>query len=265
MELFFQIWPNLMLIFCRITSFFVVVPVFSSRNIPNSFKVGLAVFVSFIVFAGIGMNDPVPLDSQYVLLIMREFLVGIVLGFLVYLFFTVVQVAGSFMDIQIGFAIANVIDPMTGTSSPMLGNVKYMIAILLFISLDGHHYLLRAIFESYEWIPLQNDMFSRIYERQISDFLMQSFSKMFYIAFQLAAPVVAALFLTDLGLGLLTRVAPQFNVFVIGVPLKIVLGLIVLFLLFPELLSQFQGLFATMLSALEKLMQIISSGSAAAS
>jgi flagellar biosynthetic protein FliR len=262
MELFFQVWPNLMLIFCRITSFFVVVPVFSSRNVPTAFKIGLAVFITFITFSGIGMNDPVPIDSLYILLVMREFLIGILMGFLVYVFFTVVQVAGSFMDIQIGYAMANVIDPMTGTSSPILGNLKYMLSILLFLSFDGHHYLIRAIIESYEWIPLNNQMFTQIYNGQISEFLIRSFAKMFYISFQLAAPIVAALFLTDLGLGLLTRVAPQFNVFVIGVPLKMILGLLLLILLFPELLTQFQSLFTVMLGAMEKLMQLISTGEA---
>lgn len=257
MELFFQTWPSLMLIFCRITSFFVVVPVFSSRNVPMTFKVGISCFITFITFAAWSGN-PVPMDSQYILLIFREFLVGIAMGFLAYLFVTAVQVAGSFMDIQIGFGIANVIDPMTGASAPMLGNVKYMIAMLLFLSFDGHHYLLRAIMESYEWIPLNNQVFAKVYDGKISEFLLRSFESMFYIAFQLAAPVVAALFLTDLGLGLLTRVAPQFNIFVIGAPLKMILGFILLMLLFPELISQFQSLFTSMFAAMEKLMQLLS-------
>ncbi|MNI45859.1 Flagellar biosynthetic protein FliR [compost metagenome] len=258
MESFFQFLPNLMLIFCRITAFFVVVPVLSSRNVPNTFKVGLSVFITFIIFASIGSNSAVPLDSEYVILIMREFLIGILLGFLAYMFFAAIQVAGSFMDIQIGFGIANVIDPMTGASAPMLGNFKYMIALLLFLSVDGHHFLIRAIIQSYEWIPLQNEVFKQVYNGQVSDFLIKSFSAMFYISFQLAAPVVAAMFLTDLGLGLLTRVAPQFNVFVIGAPLKMLLGFALLILLFPELVSQFNSLFNTTLTAMEKLMQLLS-------
>ena len=86
-------------------------------------------------------------------------LVGVLLGFLAYIFFTVVQTAGSFMDMQIGFSMASVIDPLTGVSTPMLGNLKYMIAVLLFLSFDGHHYLIRAIIDSYRWIPLDNRLF----------------------------------------------------------------------------------------------------------
>jgi flagellar biosynthesis protein FliR len=260
MEQFFLVWPNLMLIFCRITAFFVTVPVYSSRNVPTTFKIGLSVFMSFIIFASMGTSNPVPMDSQYVLLILREILVGVLLGFLVYLFFTAVQTAGSFMDIQIGFGIANVIDPLTGASAPMLGNLKYMIAILLFLAFDGHHFLIRAIIDSYQWIPIQNELFARIYNGQISDFLFKSFSTMFYLAFQLAAPVIAVMFLTDLGLGLLTRVAPQFNIFVVGVPLKMILGFLVIIIVFPELISLFHGLFVTIEDSIYKLMRLISLG-----
>jgi flagellar biosynthetic protein FliR len=257
MELFFQIWPNLMLIFCRITAFLVVVPVLSSKNVPNTFKIGLSVFISLIIYAGIGTANPVPIDSSYILLILREILVGVLLGFLAYLFFTAVQIAGSFMDIQIGFGIANVIDPMTGASAPLLGNLKYMIAMLLFLSFDGHHYLLGAIINSYKWVPLNNEIFARIYSGQISEFLLRSFASMFYLAFQLSAPVIAAMFLTDLGLGLLTRVAPQFNIFVVGAPLKMILGFLLLILLFPELISQFHSLFSSMFEAIDKLFQLL--------
>ncbi|SEB47098.1 flagellar biosynthetic protein FliR [Paenibacillus sp. GP183] len=260
MEQFFLVWPNLMLIFCRITAFFVTVPVYSSRNVPITFKIGFSVFMTFIIFAILGTSNPVPMDSQYVLLILREILVGVLLGFLVYLFFTAVQTAGSFMDIQIGFGIANVIDPMTGASAPMIGNLKYMIAMLLFLAFDGHHFLIRAIIESYQWIPIQNELFARIYNGQISEFLFKSFSAMFYLAFQLAAPVIAVMFLTDLGLGLLTRVAPQFNVFVVGAPLKMILGFMVIIIVFPELITMFHGLFVTIEDSIYKLMRLISLG-----
>ncbi|WNR46659.1 flagellar biosynthetic protein FliR [Paenibacillus roseipurpureus] len=253
----FPLIPIFLLIFCRITSFFVVVPILSSRNVPMMFKVGLSVFISLIIFATIGTNKTIPVDGVYLLLIIREMLIGILLGFLAYIFFTVVQMAGSFMDMQIGFSMASVIDPLTGVSTPMLGNLKYMIAVLLFLSFDGHHYLIKAIIDSYKWVPIDNQLFSRMYNGQVSDFLFKSLSKMFYLSFQLAAPVVAALFLTDLGLGLLTRVAPQFNIFVIGAPLKMILGFFLLVILFPELISQFQQLFGIIFDYMEKMLQLI--------
>jgi flagellar biosynthetic protein FliR len=245
-------FPGFMLFFCRIASFFVVVPVFSARNVPAHFKIGLAFFVTLMVFSVMGTSTPVVYDSLYVLSIIREILVGISLGFIAYLFFTVVQIAGSFIDIQVGFGIANVIDPMTGASSPIIGNLKYMIAMLLFLSFNGHHLLLRAIMESYEWIPLSNELFAKIYQGAISEFMLKSLTTVFALSFQMASPIIVALFLTDIGLGLLTRVAPQFNIFVIGAPLKMLLGFMLLILLFPAYQDVFRDAFTAMFDYLQK-------------
>ncbi|MFD0680137.1 MULTISPECIES: flagellar biosynthetic protein FliR [unclassified Paenibacillus] len=252
MEWVNQFFPGFMLFFCRITSFFVVVPVFSAKNVPAHFKVGIAFFVTLMAYTVTGTTTTVPLDSLYLLTVIREILVGVCLGFIAYMFFTIVQIAGSFIDIQIGFGIANVIDPMTGASSPVIGNLKYMIAMLLFLSFNGHHLLLKAIIESYEWIPLSNDMFTRMYGGQISQFLLKTFSTVFAISLQMASPVIVALFLTDIGLGLLTRVAPQFNIFVIGAPLKMIIGFVLLILLFPAYEDVFKDTFISMLDHLQK-------------
>src|SRR5690554_1963593 len=153
MEAITQLLPSFLLIFCRITAFFAVAPIFSFRSMPNSFKVGLAVFISFLITATIGPQDTLLMNGEYILLIVREILIGLMLGFTAYLMFTIVQVAGSFIDIQMGFGIVNVIDPMTGAQSPVMGNFKFFIATLLFLAVNGHHYLLLSIMKSYEWVP----------------------------------------------------------------------------------------------------------------
>ncbi|PZE22439.1 flagellar biosynthetic protein FliR [Paenibacillus xerothermodurans] len=254
MEWVSQYLPSFLLCFCRITSFFVVAPVFSSRNIPNHFKIGLAFFVTLMAYSLVGSSAPVAFDSLYLLSLCREVLVGVTLGFVAYMFFAAFQIAGSFIDIQIGFGISNVIDPMTGASSPILGNFKYMVAVVLFLSLNGHHSLLKAIIESYEWIPLSNDVFSKTYNGQISQFMVQTFSTVFALSLQIAAPIVAALLLTDIGLGLLSRVAPQFNIFVVGAPLKMLIGFMLLIMLFPGYHDVFEGSFVSMLDSLQKFI-----------
>jgi flagellar biosynthetic protein FliR len=254
MEWISQYFPSLVLIFCRITSFFVVVPVFSSRNIPAHFKLGISFFVTLMAFSTVGTTTLIAFDSSYGLTLIREILVGVMLGFIAYMFFTIVQITGAFIDIQMGFGIANVIDPMTGASSPVIGNLKYMIAMMLFLSLNGHHLLLKAIIESYEWIPLSNDLLSRMYDGQVSEFMLKTFSSVFALSFQIAAPIVVALFLTDIGLGLLARVAPQFNVFVIGAPLKILIGLMLLILLFPGYQFVYKDIFAQMFNSMQKFI-----------
>lgn len=191
------------------------------------------------------------------MLIAREILIGLLLGFIGYLMFMAIQTAGSFIDIQIGFGIANVIDPMTGTSAPVIGNFKYMIALLMFLSMNGHHHLLDAIVYSYKWVPMNNDLFLGMIDGSLSEFLVRTFVQSFVLAFQMSAPLVTALFLTDVGLAFLARTAPQYNVFVIGVPLKIIIGLALLLVLMPGLAVLFQNLFDIMFESMENLLSLM--------
>lgn len=257
MELILQLLPPFLLIFCRITSFFVVTPIFSARTIPTHYKIGLSAFLSFIIVASEVGEQPVVIDALYALSIMKEIVIGLLLGFIAYMFFTVVQTAGSFIDLQMGLGMANIIDPMTGAQAPLLGNLKFFIATLLFLALNGHHYLIAAILDSYEWVPLSSDLFAKLYDGSVNEFLVTSFSQAFALAFQMAAPFVAAMFLVDVGLGILTKVAPQFNVFVIGIPLKILIGFLMLMLLIPGFYNLFSELFDRMIKAVQQLTGLL--------
>ncbi|MFC4598955.1 flagellar biosynthetic protein FliR [Cohnella hongkongensis] len=259
MNILMQVFPAFLLVFCRITAFFVVAPVFSSRNFPATLKIGLGFFVSLIVFLSIGFDVKVTADATYILAIFREVFAGLLIGFVAYLFFAIVQTAGSLMDMQMGLAMANIVDPVTGVSSPILGNLKYMVLILVFLAMNGHHYLLSAIMDSYRWLPLDNDLFRIYYGGSVTEFLTHTFAATFLLALQIAAPIVVAMFLTDFGLALLARAAPQYNVFVIGFPLKILLGLALLVLLIPGFGTLFQIIFDRMFQALEQLFVMIRS------
>lgn len=258
MEAITQFFPNFLLVFCRISAFFVVAPVFSSRGVPATLKIGISFFVSLLVLLAMDQAAAIPWDGAYVLFIIRELLIGLLLGFTAYLFFTLVQIAGSFVDLQLGFGIANVIDPLTGAQSPLLGNLKYMLAMLLFLSINGHHYLLMAIMKSYEWIPFTNHLFAHMKEGDVSEFLLQAFAKTFYLAFQMSAPLVAALFLVDVGLGILAKTVPQINIFIVGISLKILVGFIMLAFMVTVFIFLFQNLFKTMFEYMNQLLEIIS-------
>lgn len=258
METLLQSFPVFLLVFCRITAFFVVSPVFSSRGVPSQFKVGIALFVSLLIYLIKGTTIKIPDGTEmYMLLVIREIMIGLLLGFIAYLMFMVIQTAGSFIDIQIGLGIATVFDPMTGASAPLIGNFKYMFAMLIFLSMNGHHYLLQSVLYSYDWIPMDSDIASQIMNGSLSDFLLRTFSNSFLIAFQMSAPIVVAMFLTDVGLGFLARSAPQFNIFVIGVPVKIIVGLFLLMLLAPSFAFIFEHLFQEMFQAMQGLLQVL--------
>lgn len=260
MELLAAYYPNLLLIFCRMAGFFMTVPIFSTRNnVPPQFRIGIAFFMALFVFTTSGMERAIPIDYEYIYYIIRESLIGLLLGFVAYLFFTVVQIAGAFIDLQMGFGIANVIDPMTGTQSPIFGSFKFVVAILLFLTFDAHHYLLLGIMDSYRLIPLDNSFFAAIAGGAPTELLTRGLSTVFTLAFQMAAPIVASMFLVDVALGILAKTAPQFNVFVVGMPLKILVGLAIAFLLVPGFLGLFQVLFATLFDHLFEMMNALRS------
>ncbi|WP_027090857.1 flagellar biosynthetic protein FliR [Cohnella thermotolerans] len=257
MDQVMQLFPAFLLVLCRITSFLVAAPVFSTKTIPGTVKVGFGFFLTVIVFLNVGFDKPVPTDGTFILAILREILAGLLIGFTAYLFFTIVQVAGSFMDMQMGLGVANIVDPLTGVSSPMLGNLKFMLQILVFLSINGHHYLVGAIMNSYKWLPLDNELFRTVASGSLTSFLARTFADTFTIALQISAPLVVSMFLIDLGLALLTRAAPQYQVFVVGIPIKILLGFAILILLMPGFSALFQTIFDQMFAALDKLFVIV--------
>lgn len=256
MDQVMQLFPAFLLVLCRISSFIVVAPVFSTRNFPRTMKIGFAFFISVIVFLNVGFDNAVPVDGTYILAILKEVLAGLIIGFVAYLFFTVVQIAGSLMDMQMGLGVANIVDPLTGVSAPMLGNLKFMLQTMVFLALNGHHYLIGAIMDSYNWLPLDGHVFQTIASGSLAEFIARTFAAIFLLALQISAPMVVAMFLIDLGLALLSRAAPQYQVFVIGIPIKILLGLAVLLLLLPGFSVLFQTIFDHMFGSIDKLLHI---------
>src|SRR5690625_2605566 len=210
-----NILPVFILIFVRIAAFFVTSPLFSYRTILMPFKIGFSFFLALVMASAIGTVD-IAVDDMYVLLLMKEILVGLFIGLIAYIILAAVQVAGGFIDFQMGFAIANVVDPQTGAQSPLIGQYFYIIALLFLLSVDGHHLLIDGIYFSYEFIPL--DSWVPFQNETIVDFIIDTFNKMFLIAFQVSIPIVGCLFLVDVALGIIARTVPQLNVFVVGLP-----------------------------------------------
>ncbi|RUS46360.1 flagellar biosynthetic protein FliR [Cohnella sp. AR92] len=257
MELITQYFPAFLLVFCRISSFMVVAPIFSAKTVPRPLKIGLSFFISYIVFMQVGFNEKVVADGNFIFSILKEVLAGLLIGYVCYLFFAVVQTSGALMDMQMGLSMANIVDPLTGISAPLMGNFKSMLLMLVFLSINGHHYLIQALMDSYNWLPLDNDLFGIVQGGTLTEFLARTFADTFMLALQISAPLVVSMFLLDVALALLTRAAPQFQIFVIGVPIKILLGLAILILILPGFGTLFQMIFDRMFDALEKLFVVL--------
>ncbi|WP_077211535.1 flagellar biosynthetic protein FliR [Bacillus dakarensis] len=248
-------FPVFLLVFVRVTSFFIMMPLFSYRNIPTTHKAGFGLFLAWIMFYTI--DAPVlEINGEYLLLVMKEALVGLMVGFIAYLILSAIQIAGGFIDFQMGFAIANVIDPQTGAQSPLTGQYLYTISLLFLLSVNGHHLLLDGIYYSYQFVPL-DQAWIPFGDESLILFIVKSFSAMFMIALQMSLPVVASLFLVDVALGIVARTVPQLNVFVVGLPLKIGVSFIVLIAVMAVMFGVVSQLFEYMLVTMRSLMDLI--------
>jgi flagellar biosynthetic protein FliR len=160
------------------------------------------------------------------------------------------------MDAMMGFMIANVVDPQTGAQSPLLGGYLYTFALLFLLAVNGHHLMLDGIFYSYQFVPMEQVLLP-FGQENIVQYVTETFSSMFIIAFQMAFPVVGSLFLVDVALGMISRSVPQMNVFVVGMPLKILVGLLLLTVFLGGFLMIVQNLFDQMILAMRTLLQLL--------
>jgi flagellar biosynthetic protein FliR len=245
--------PVFLLVFVRLLSFFFVVPLFSYRTIPIPFRIGFSFFLALILMHTID-TSLFSLDHTYFFLLIKEALVGLLIGLLAYIIVSAIQVAGGFVDFQMGFAIANVVDPQTGAQSPLTGQYFYIFALLFLLAVDGHHLIIDGIFSSYQFMPI--DAYIPFHDESIADFIIQSFNYMFVIAFQMAIPIVGTLFLVDIALGIIARTVPQLNVFVVGLPLKIFVSFLAILIFLSLYITVVENLFGTMLQAMRQLVQL---------
>ncbi|HEU5140242.1 MAG TPA: flagellar biosynthetic protein FliR [Bacillales bacterium] len=250
--------PAFLLLFIRVVSFFVTVPFFSYRNIPSTAKIGLAFFLAWIMYFTVH-PDPIEIDMMFFLLAGKEAFVGLAIGLIAMILIYAVQVAGSFIDLQMGFAIANVFDPQTGIQSPLIGKFLYTFAILFMLSVNAHYLLIDGIFYSYQFIPLES-LDIHFGSGSLAELATETFTKMFVIAFQMAVPVVGSLFLVDIALGIVARTVPQVNVFIVGLPLKILVSFAVLIIVLPLFMGLVHELVGDVVSAMRGLMRILGGG-----
>ncbi|QKS71423.1 flagellar type III secretion system protein FliR [Paenalkalicoccus suaedae] len=251
---FTEWFPPFLLILVRMSAFLLTLPFFSYQNIPARMKVGIALFLSWIIY----FTEDWPLlelNYEYVLLILKEALVGLTVGLVATVLYYAIQIAGGLIDLKLGFLIANVIDPQTGTQSPLIGSYLYTFSILLILALDVHHLLIDGAFYSYQFIPMQQ-LYIPFGDESIIEFIATTFNTMFIIAFQMSVPIVAPIFLVDVALGFVARTVPQVNVFVVGMPLKIFLGFIIMIVTMAPFFVLVQHLSEVVIETMRTLMTL---------
>lgn len=215
-----------LLVFVRMTGLFVIAPVFGRRNIPTYFKIGFSLFLAIIMMNTIKTQNISQYDNiySYGFLIIKEFLVGIVIGYVSYLFFTSIYLAGQFIDMQIGFGMVSVLDPVSNIQIPVTANFYSIISTLIFLMINGHHSLINALFESFNILPLG----SAVFDTRLLNDLTSMFGNMFVVGFKISAPIIASILIADVLMGVIAKTMPQMNFFVVGMPLKIIFGITIL-------------------------------------
>lgn len=247
MQLILNQFNLFLLIVVRMTGIFAFAPFWGSRNIPVQVKIGLSFLLAFILFPIIKKPDLVVNDFfSYLLYIIAELTVGLIIGYTSMLILMAIQFAGELIDIQMGLSIVSVFDPQSSTSMPLMGQFKYLLALLFFLALDGHHQIIIALFNSYKTIPLMNFHYSG----SLLDYILFLAQQLFITAFCLSAPILGTLFIIDVVLAIMTRTVPQLNIFVIGFPIKIAIGMIFLILVIPLYFNMLNGIFNQMTEAL---------------
>jgi flagellar biosynthetic protein FliR len=224
----------------RVLATIVHVPVLGGENIPNTVKVGLGVFLTMLLIPWQTITsdaETLPL-ILFVVQIAQEILIGTLAGFAVTLTFSAIRIAGEMLGIGSGFSSSKVLNPAFGDSASSLDQLFVMVALLLFMVLNGHHIFIAGLARSFSIIPVNGPL----PDLQVEP-MVEFFAQMISTGVQLSLPVVGALLLTDLTLGLLSRVAPQVQVFFLGLPLKIGVALFVLGISFSVMLPVMRDLF----------------------
>jgi flagellar biosynthetic protein FliR len=227
-----------LLVLVRVTFMLALVPIFSQTQIPRLVRFAIGLLLALVLIRTVPVIAPLHGLGDLVVAIASQAFVGLVFGFVAFLLFTGIQFAGEIIDVQIGFAVVNIINPATSQSVTVIGELQLALATLLYLAADAHHMLLAGVAGSFSLVPLPYAGAPQL----VAGDVMRFFAESLFIVFEIAAPVAVALFLVNVMLGLMARVAPQMNVFIVGFPIQITVGLIMMIVSIPLLGAVFPAL-----------------------
>ncbi len=215
----------LMLCLMRVSGFVFVAPVFGSQFLPKVAKFWFSLLLAIALMPLVGGSAlPRFASFAYLILAVREVLIGLMIGFVCNFFLHSVEFAGHVVGLQMGFASSTLFDPVSRSDVSVIGRFQGLLAIVLFLVMNGHHVLLRSFRASYSIVPPSTSGLAGEGAHQ----LILATAGIFVVAVKVAMPILSAIFMVQVGLALLAKTVPQMNVFVVGFPLKISVGLAVL-------------------------------------
>lgn len=234
----------------RVAALLMSMPIIGTQLVPMRVRLYLSLAIVVVLVPAL---PPMPvveaLSLQALLLIAEQILIGVMLGFVLQLFFQLFIVSGQMLAMQMGLGFASMVDPANGVSVPVLGQFFNLLVILLFLSMNGHLVVLEILTESFVTLPVGGGLSTNHY--------WEVAGKLGWVmgaGLLLVLPAITALLVVNLGFGLMTRAAPQLNIFSIGFPLTLVLGLVVVWVGMADILAQYQIFVSEALAMLRELI-----------
>lgn len=244
-------WPLL-----RVLALISTAPILSEKSVPKRVKLGLGVIITFIIAPSLPATDVTLFSPNALWLAMQQILIGIALGFTMQFAFAAVRTAGEIIGLQMGLSFATFVDPGSHLSMPVLARIMDMLAMLLFLVFNGHLWLISMLVDTFHTLPIGGQPLNS----NAFMTLARAGGLIFLNGLMLALPIITLLLTINLALGMLNRMAPQLSVFVIGFPITLTVGIILMAALMPliapfceHLFSEIFNLLADIISELPKL------------
>jgi flagellar biosynthesis protein FliR len=234
MSYFLYNFQVFLLVFTRMFGLFTVSPFLSSPLISISLRSMLAFLIAIVIFPVVGRLHPAIPDNfyMYMLIVGSELAIGMILGFVASIFFTIFQMAGEYFSMLIGLSISEILDPLTQVEVPIIGQFQTLIAMMVFFAVYGDHSLISATYQSYSVLPVLDLSNLKTISLLTRDFA-QIIGQVFLLSMKLAFPVIGTLTILMISLALLTKAAPEMNIFMVGFPLQLAVGFLSLIFLAP--------------------------------
>lgn len=244
-----------MLILARMLGMFLLAPMFGRNSIPAPLKVGLCILLTYILLPMQFFRFTEELTTvRLVYLSMKELTIGLGLGLVAQVFFGIFLTAGAIMDLNVGLSMSRIYDPQTGSQITLTAKLLDVFAYLVFFSINGHHFLLKVLMNSYIVLPIASDI---VIEESYGRFFIQLISYMFTSAITLGMPIMISLFMANLLLAFMAKIMPQMNVFIVGMPMKIFLGFVILMISLPFMSELIKSILYKMLEYMYLFTNII--------
>ncbi len=260
MDIFVGNFEKFLFVFARIAGFLFTATFFSSDSFFDGARLGFCFLLSWILYPMVSSFLPaVPTNFiEYSLVIAGETILGITLGFIMVIYFSVYQLAGQFFTVQMGLGASEVFDPVSQESLPIIGQFIYIIGILIFLSIRGPLLAINELYRSFELINFEKFIASDFITSKYG--LISTFSSMFLIALKISIPIIGTLLLVSISMGLLAKAAPQMNLLMVGFPISILVSFFLLLALIPGIVSFIYDYIDLVFKNIEFFMQGIAHG-----